>query len=97
MNILERVEKELKSCLKHNRNIKFSKQLALTFLMTGGFVGANEVPKSTNVTQNVEAKIKKLKADNKKNLNKGRRELKRLELEGDQVIKIPWEPVIKSL
>ena len=52
-NILERVEKELKSGLKHNKNFKFSKGLALTFLMTGSFINASEYLDLTVTAKNL--------------------------------------------
>ena len=95
-NILERVEKELKSGLKHNKNFKFSKGLALTFLMTGSFINASENLDLTVTAKNLEKKIQKLRQENKKKLKYSRLELERLENEGDQVIKSPWESYIFS-
>ncbi len=95
-NILERVEKELKSGLKHNKNFKFSKGLAMTFLMTGSFINASENTDFTVTARNLEKKIQKLRQENKKKLKYSRLELERLENEGDQVIKSPWESYIFS-
>ena len=100
-NVLSQVEKRLKSCLKHNKRIKYSKALALTFLLTGGFLNAeqSEVKEEVNfvkVSENLNRKIKELRRENKNKLKNSRLELERLEKEGDQVIKSPWDSYIFS-
>ncbi|MCP1223263.1 autotransporter-associated N-terminal domain-containing protein [Sebaldella sp. S0638] len=100
-NVLGQVEKRLKSCLKHNKKVKYSKALALTFLLTGGFLSADqaELPEDANfvkVSENLNKRIKELRQENKKKLKDSRLELERLEKEGDQVIKSPWDSYIFS-
>ena len=100
-NVLGQVEKRLKSCLKHNKRIRYSKALALTFLLTGGFLSAEqaELAEDVNfvkVSENLNKRIKQLRLENKKKLKDSRLELERLEKEGDQVIKSPWESYIFS-
>ena len=98
-NVLGQVEKRLKSCLKHNKRIRYSKALALTFLLTGGFLSAEqaELAEDVNfvkVSENLNKRIKQLRLENKKKLKDSRLELERLEKEGDQVIKSPWDSYI---
>ena len=95
-NILGYTERQLKSCLKKNKRVKFSKSLPLIFLMTGNILNAGEEPAMGRVAENLQKKIKKLRDENKKNLRYSRLELERLEKEGDQVIKSPWESYIFS-
>ncbi|MCP1224255.1 autotransporter-associated N-terminal domain-containing protein, partial [Sebaldella sp. S0638] len=95
-NILGYTERQLKSCLKRNKRVKFSKSLPLIFLMTGKILSANENPDMGKVAENLQKKITKLRNENKKNLKYSRLELERLEKEGDQVIKSPWESYIFS-
>lgn len=94
-NIIKKAEKKLK--LKNNNKFKFLKELVLIFLVTGKFVNANEDSKLEVNVQNLEKKIQKLRQENRKRLKYSRLELERLEKEGDQVIKSPWNSYIFSI
>ncbi|MDR2879283.1 MAG: autotransporter-associated N-terminal domain-containing protein, partial [Fusobacteriales bacterium] len=93
-NILCSVEKKMKNFLKNKRKMKYSKGLVIAFLMTGSFLGFSENKTLQLELKNLRKKIKKDKDQNNKLLYDNELELERLEKEGDQVVKLPWDSYI---
>ena len=60
-NILGYTERQLKSCLKKNKRVKFTKSLPLIFLMTGNILNAGENSGMGKVAENLGKKIKKFR------------------------------------
>ena len=106
-NLLSILEKDFKSKLKNNKKIKYSSGLVLSVLMTGGVSNASEVSKVLKKAENVNSdedlakiadklreEIKKAREENEKRLQNNEWELWRLEQQGDQVVKSPFNSYI---
>ena len=103
-NILNLLEKDFKSKLKNNNKIKYSSGLVLSVLMTGSVSNAAETSKVLKKAENITSdedlakvadklreEIKKARLENEKRLKNNDWELWRLEQQGDQVIKSPFQ------
>ena len=101
---LRRIEKELRNIAKRYKNIKYSKSLLLSFLVTGGFLYGNEEnfnskeSESTkqarldlnNSIDEMKQVFREAKKENDKLIKKSSFELVQLMEQGDHVIKSPW-------
>ena len=101
---LRRIEKELRNLAKRYKNIKYSKSLLLSFLVTGGFLYGNEEnfnskeSESTkqarldlnNSIEEMKQVFREAKKENDKLIKKSNFELVKLMEQGDHVIKSPW-------
>ena len=101
---LRRIEKELRNLAKRYKNIKYSKSLLLSFLVTGAFSYGNE--ENFNSKESDSAKQARLdlnnsidemkqvfreaKKENDKLIKKSNFELVQLMEQGDHVVKSPW-------
>ena len=101
---LRRIEKELRNLAKRYKNIKYSKSLLLSFLVTGAFSYGNE--ENFNSKESDSAKQARLdlnnsidemkqvfreaKKENDKLIKKNNFELVQLMEQGDHVVKSPW-------
>ena len=101
---LRRIEKELRNIAKRYKNIKYSKSLLLSFLVTGAFSYGNE--ENFNSKESDSAKQARLdlnnsidemkqvfreaKKENNKLIKKTNFELVKLIEQGDHVVKSPW-------
>ena len=101
---LRRIEKELRNIAKRYKNIKYSKSLLLSFLVTGAFSYGNE--ENFNGKESDSAKQARLnlnnsidemkqvfreaKKENDKLIKKSNFELVQLMEQGDHVVKSPW-------
>ena len=101
---LRRIEKELRNIAKRYKNIKYSKSLLLSFLVTGAFSYGNE--ENFNGKESDSAKQARLdlnnsidemkqvfreaKKENDKLIKKSNFELVKLIEQGDHVVKSPW-------
>lgn len=103
-NILDILKKDFKSKLKNNKKISYSSGLVLSVLMTGGVSNATETSKILKKAENITSdedlakvadrlkeEIKKAHLENEKKLKNNDWELWRLEQQGDQVIKSPFQ------
>ncbi len=94
-NMLEESKKFLRSYSKHNKNVTFSLASAISFLITGNIVSADNIvdtKKSIDDTvDKVNDNINVLRKNKEKLLNRRTLELIQLEEQGDQVVKSPWE------
>ncbi|ERK67585.1 autotransporter beta-domain protein [Leptotrichia sp. oral taxon 215 str. W9775] len=101
---LRRIEKELRNIAKRYKNIKYSKSLLLSFLVTGGFLYGNEEnfnskeSESTkqarldlnNSIEEMKQVFREAKKENDKLIKKNNFELVQLMEQGDHVVKSPW-------
>ena len=101
---LRRIEKELRNIAKRYKNIKYSKSLLLSFLVTGGFLYGNEEnfnsreSESTkqarldlnNSIDEMKQVFREAKKENDKLIKKSNFELVQLMEQGDHVVKSPW-------
>ena len=101
---LRRIEKELRNIAKRYKNIKYSKSLLLSFLVTGAFSYGNEEnfnsreSESTkqarldlnNSIDEMKQVFREAKKENDKLIKKSNFELVQLMEQGDHVIKSPW-------
>ena len=101
---LRRIEKELRNIAKRYKNIKYSKSLLLSFLVTGGFLYGNEEnfnskeSESTkqarldlnNSIEEMKQVFREAKKENDKLIKKSNFELVKLMEQGDHVVKSPW-------
>jgi outer membrane protein len=101
---LRRIEKELRNLAKRYKNIKYSKSLLLSFLVTGAFSYGNEEnfnsgeSESTkqarldlnNSIDEMKQVFREAKKENDKLIKKSNFELVKLMEQGDHVIKSPW-------
>ena len=101
---LRRIEKELRNLAKRYKNIKYSKSLLLSFLVTGGFLYGNEEnfnskeSESTkqarldlnNSIEEMKQVFREAKKENDKLIKKNNFELVQLMEQGDHVVKSPW-------
>ena len=101
---LRRIEKELRNLAKRYKNIRYSKSLLLSFLVTGGFLYGNEEnfnskeSESTkqarldlnNSIEEMKQVFREAKKENDKLIKKSNFELVKLMEQGDHVIKSPW-------
>ena len=101
---LRRIEKELRNIAKRYKNIKYSKSLLLSFLVTGGFLYGNEEnfnskeSESTkqarldlnNSIEEMKQVFREAKKENDKLIKKSSFELVQLMEQGDHVVKSPW-------
>ena len=101
---LRRIEKELRNLAKRYKNIKYSKSLLLSFLVTGGFLYGNEEnfnsreSESTkqarldlnNSINEMKQVFREAKKENDKLIKKSNFELVQLMEQGDHVVKSPW-------
>ena len=101
---LRRIEKELRNIAKRYKNIKYSKSLLLSFLVTGGFLYGNEEnfnskeSESTkqarldlnNSIDEMKQVFREAKKENDKLIKKSSFELVQLMEQGDHVVKSPW-------
>ncbi len=94
-NILERAKKDLKSYAKQNKQISFSMAIAISMLMTGSLVNADEVENTKktidSTVDTINSNISTIRRNNEKLLRDRTLELFQLEEQGDQVVKSPWE------
>ena len=99
-NNLRNVEKTLRAFSKRCKNIKYTKELLFSFLMTGSLsYGSSlkndgEIEKSRKQIENSVVDMKKLfreaKRENNKLLKQSNLELVQLMEQGDHVVKSPW-------
>ena len=101
---LRRIEKELRNIAKRYKNIKYSKSLLLSFLVTGAFSYGNEEnfnsreSESTkqarldlnNSIDEMKQLFREAKKENDKLIKKSNFELVQLMEQGDHVVKSPW-------
>ena len=101
---LRRIEKELRNIAKRYKNIKYSKSLLLSFLVTGAFSYGNEENFSgkesdpakqarlnlNNSIDEMKQVFREAKKENDKLIKKSNFELVKLMEQGDHVIKSPW-------
>ena len=101
---LRRIEKELRNIAKRYKNIKYSKSLLLSFLVTGAFSYGNEENFSgkesdpakqarlnlNNSIDEMKQVFREAKKENDKLIKKSNFELVQLMEQGDQVVKSPW-------
>ena len=101
---LRRIEKELRNIAKRYKNIKYSKSLLLSFLVTGAFSYGNEEnfnsreSESTkqarldlnNSIDEMKQVFREAKKENDKLIKKSNFELVQLMEQGDHVVKSPW-------
>ena len=101
---LRRIEKELRNIAKRYKNIKYSKSLLLSFLVTGAFSYGNEENFSgkesdpakqarlnlNNSIDEMKQVFREAKKENDKLIKKSSFELVQLMEQGDQVVKSPW-------
>ena len=100
---LRRLEKELRSYAKRCKNVKYTRELLLTFLLTGMLSLANSASISTsdsrieqqkknisNSILDIRQTFKKAKSENNKLLRGANLELIQLVEQGDQIVKSPW-------
>ena len=101
---LRRIEKELRNIAKRYKNIKYSKSLLLSFLVTGAFSYGNEEifnsgeSESTkqarldlnNSIDEMKQVFREAKKENDKLIKKSNFELVKLMEQGDHVVKSPW-------
>ena len=101
---LRRIEKELRNIAKRYKNIKYSKSLLLSFLVTGAFSYGNEENFSgkesdpakqarlnlNNSIDEMKQVFREVKKENDKLIKKSSFELVQLMEQGDHVIKSPW-------
>ena len=101
---LRRIEKELRNIAKRYKNIKYSKSLLLSFLVTGAFSYGNEENFSgkesdpakqarlnlNNSIDEMKQVFREAKKENDKLIKKSNFELVQLMEQGDYVIKSPW-------
>ena len=101
---LRRIEKELRNIAKRYKNIRYSKSLLLSFLVTGGFLYGNEEnfnskeSESTkqarldlnNSIEEMKQVFREAKKENDKLIKKSNFELVKLMEQGDHVVKSPW-------
>ena len=101
---LRRIEKELRNIAKRYKNIKYSKSLLLSFLVTGAFSYGNEEifnsgeSESTkqarldlnNSIDEMKQVFREAKKENDKLIKKSNFELVKLMEQGDYVVKSPW-------
>ena len=101
---LRRIEKELRNIAKRYKNIKYSKSLLLSFLVTGAFSYGNEEnfnsreSESTkqarldlnNSINEMKQVFREAKKENDKLIKKSNFELVQLMEQGNQVVKSPW-------
>ncbi len=101
---LRRIEKELRNIAKRYKNIKYSKSLLLSFLVTGVFSYGNEENFSgkesdpakqarlnlNNSIDEMKQVFREAKKENDKLIKKSSFELVQLMEQGDHVIKSPW-------
>ena len=101
---LRRIEKELRNIAKRYKNIKYSKSLLLSFLVTGAFSYGNEENFSgkesdpakqarlnlNNSIDEMKQVFREAKKENDKLIKKSSFELVQLMEQGDYVIKSPW-------
>ena len=101
---LRRIEKELRNIAKRYKNIKYSKSLLLSFLVTGTFSYGNEEnfnsreSESTkqarldlnNSIDEMKQVFREAKKENDKLIKKSNFELVQLMEQGDHVVKSPW-------
>ena len=101
---LRRIEKELRNIAKRYKNIKYSKSLLLSFLVTGAFsYGNQEIFNSGESESTKQARLdlnnsidemkqvfREAKKENDKLIKKSNFELIKLMEQGDHVIKSPW-------
>jgi len=101
---LRRIEKELRNLAKRYKNIKYSKSLLLSFLVTGAFSYGNEENFSgkesestkqarldlNNSIEEMKQVFREAKKENDKLIKKSNFELIKLMEQGDHVIKSPW-------
>ena len=101
---LRRIEKELRNIAKRYKNIKYSKSLLLSFLVTGAFSYGNEEnfnsreSESTkqarldlnNSINEMKQVFREAKKENDKLIKKSNFELVQLMEQGDHVVKSPW-------
>ena len=94
-NIFCEAEKRMKNFLKNKHKVRYSKELVVIFLMTGSVLSSSS-GKTTIGSEfdNIGKKIAEERAKNRKLLYDSELELERLEKEGDQVIKMPWNSYI---
>ena len=100
---LRRIEKELRNIAKRYKNIKYSKSLLLSFLVTGAFSYGNEEifnsgeSESTkqarldlnNSIDEMKQVFREAKKENDKLIKKSNFELVKLMEQGDHVVKSP--------
>ena len=101
---LRRIEKELRNIAKRYKNIKYSKSLLLSFLVTGAFsYGNQEIFNSGESESTKQARLdlnnsidemkqvfREAKKENDKLIKKSNFELVKLMEQGDYVVKSPW-------
>ena len=101
---LRRIEKELRNIAKRYKNIKYSKSLLLSFLVTGAFSYGNEENFSgkesdsakqarldlNNSIDEMKQVFREAKKENDKLIKKSNFELVQLMEQGDHVVKSPW-------
>ena len=101
---LRRIEKELRNIAKRYKNIKYSKSLLLSFLVTGTFsYGNQEIFNSGESESTKQARLdlnnsidemkqvfREAKKENDKLIKKSNFELVKLMEQGDHVVKSPW-------
>ena len=101
---LRRIEKELRNIAKRYKNIKYSKSLLLSFLVTGAFSYGNEENFSgmesdsakqarlnlNNSIDEMKQIFREAKKENDKLIKKSNFELVQLMEQGDHVVKSPW-------
>ena len=103
---LQKIEKDLRSIAKRYKSVKYSIGLVILFLMMGLNAFSEEVNTGSNVSNSVgtiatregirdsvedlQGKIKDVKAQNTKSIESLRLELIQLMEQGGQVIKSPW-------
>ena len=101
---LRKIEKELRNIAKRYKNIKYSKSLLLSFLVTGAFSYGNEEnfnsreSESTkqarldlnNSIDEMKQVFREAKKENDKLIKKSNFELVQLMEQGDHVVKSPW-------
>ena len=101
---LRRIEKELRNIAKRYKNIKYSKSLLLSFLVTGAFSYGNEENFSgkesdpakqarlnlNNSIDEMKQVFREAKKENDKLIKKSSFELVQLMEQGDHVVKSPW-------
>ena len=101
---LRRIEKELRNIAKRYKNIKYSKSLLLSFLVTGAFSYGNEENFSgkesdsakqarldlNNSIDEMKQVFREAKKENDKLIKKSNFELVKLMEQGDHVVKSPW-------
>ena len=101
---LRRIEKELRNIAKRYKNIKYSKSLLLSFLVTGAFSYGNEENFNSRESESIkQARLdlnnsidemkqvfREAKKENDKLIKKSNFELVQLMEQGNQVVKSPW-------